>query len=55
MEDNVAYGEKYHLRAGEWYPHRPGNFPDEEAAGEEDRMMWDLILRDFLASLPLED
>ena len=54
MEDNVAYSEKYNPGAAEWYPYRPGDLPDEQA-GEDAFMMWEFILRDFLASLPLED
>lgn len=54
VEDNMAYGEKYLSGSTEWYPYRPAVFPDEDG-GEEALMMWDLIVRDFLASLPLED
>jgi hypothetical protein len=54
VEDNVAYSEKYNPGAAEWYPYRPGDLPDEQA-GEDAFMMWEFILRDFLASLPLED
>lgn len=55
MQDGTPSGENIRLRAGEWFPHRPAH-PDEEAdPGHEVILMWDLILADFLATLPLED
>ncbi|MEW6545889.1 MAG: hypothetical protein AB1446_03090 [Bacillota bacterium] len=55
MEDTMRYSENQHLWAKEWFPHRLV-VPERELPGGEDAlMMWDLIVQDFLASLPLED
>lgn len=55
VEDMRAHGENEQEWAREWFPHRLTFPAGESSPGADALAMWELIVNDFLATLPLED